>query len=283
MLAVATAERLPVRVRRAPELEPPFDDEVAEGTVSAAPAAARGVQAATQPWTPPAQPAAQPGRGVRTQRPVTPRTPRGPLGPFGPPAPPTLPAAVMPPSGPPSGGNGGRNGSDSTPRPVGDGSATGTATGRAGAGRPVASDRPALVPTGPVAGPQGQPGQRARPVHRGQPTPGMAAAQRFVGVCVEILNGHRPATHLRAITAPADLQGVTDQLVRRTTRTYLGRPGAMAPPPHRIRLIGLHVCEPRDGVAEIAAVLGYGAQSWAMAARLERKAETWLCKLVQVV
>jgi hypothetical protein len=114
-------------------------------------------------------------------------------------------------------------------------------------------------------------------------TPGRAAAQRFVGVCVEVLNGHRPVSHLRAITAPADVSGVTDQLVRRTTRTYLARPGASAPGPNRVRLRSLHTCEPRDGVAELAAVLEYGAQIWAMAARLERRADTWLCTVVQVV
>ena len=71
--------------------------------------------------------------------------------------------------------------------------------------------------------------------------------------------------------------------MRRTTRAYLGRPGATSPRPHRVRLRALHVCEPRDGVAEVVAVLEYGVHTWAMCARLERRADTWLCTLVQVI
>ena len=109
------------------------------------------------------------------------------------------------------------------------------------------------------------------------------ATQRFVGVCVEILNGHRAVSHLRAVTAPGDLKQVTDQLVGRTNRTYLGRPGRTATTPPRVRLLGMRTCEPRDGVIEAAVVLGYGIQTWAMAIRMERPADVWLCKLVQVV
>jgi hypothetical protein len=82
---------------------------------------------------------------------------------------------------------------------------------------------------------------------------------------------------------PGELQRIEDQLVRHTNRKYLGRPGAAAPRPHRVRLRTLRVCEPRDGVAEIVTVLEYGAQSWAMCARLECRSDTWLCTLVQVV
>lgn len=179
----------PVRVRRAPPLEPPFDDEP---------------DPAWHPATvaPPPHPLAQPGRGPRTQRPVTPRPMRGPADP--------LPARL-------------------------------------------------------------------------QPTPGAVAAQRFIGVCIEILNGHRAVSHLRAVTAPGDLKQITDQLVARTNRAYLGRPGRTAPGPQRVRLMGLRICEPLDGVVEVAAVLAYGIQTWAMAVRMERPAETWLCKLIQVI
>jgi hypothetical protein len=43
------------------------------------------------------------------------------------------------------------------------------------------------------------------------------------------------------------------------------------------------VGEPRDGVAEIVAVLEYGVVHWAMCARLERRSDTWLCTLMQVI
>jgi hypothetical protein len=111
----------------------------------------------------------------------------------------------------------------------------------------------------------------------------MLAAQRFVHVCVEVLNGHRAASHLRAVTAPADFKPVIDQLIGRTNRTYLGRPGATVTRPPRVRLLGMRMCEPRDGVVEVAAVLGYGTRTWAMAVRMERPADTWLCKLIHVV
>jgi hypothetical protein len=224
MSAPAVAEQSPVRLRRAPTLEPPFDDEPAGP-----------------------QPLAQPGRGPRTQRPVTPRPPRGPVG----------------------------------PSPAG------------GAAPPIMA-RPALVPV-PTRIPHAQPAQPPQPPQPAQPprpiaatahlqpTPAQAAAQRFIGVCVEILNGHRPPGHLRAVVAPLDLQQVGDQLIRRTNRAYLGRPGATVPGPNRVRLRALHVGEPRDGVAEIAAVLEYGVNHWAMCARLERRADTWLCTLVQVL
>jgi hypothetical protein len=102
-------------------------------------------------------------------------------------------------------------------------------------------------------------------------------------VCIEILNGHRAVSHLRAVTAPADLKHITDQLVGRTNRTYLGRPGRTVTAPQRVRLLTIRMCEPRDGVVEAVAVLGYGMQTWAMAVRMERPADTWLCKLIQVI
>jgi len=216
----APAVPLPVRVRRAPALEPPYDDE------------------AGAPVQPSVQPLAQPGRGPRTQRPTTPRQPRGPV-------------------------------------------LTGASTEPGGG--PAAAARPALVPVPmpvPVPVPRAQPQAAQRPAPY---SPAQAAAQRFVGVCVEILNGHRPASHLRAVVAATELHLVADQLVRRTTRVYLGRPGAMAPRPQRVRLRALHVSEPRDGVAEVVAVLEYGANHWAMSARLERRSDTWLCVLVQVL
>lgn len=228
-MSAPAVEPSPVRVRRAPTLEPPFDDEPAGGS-------------------PAPQPLAQPGRGPRTQRPVTPRQPRGPLGP--------------PPAGVP------------VPQP---------ATRVEGMPR-----GPALAPVPVHARPaaRSHPGPTPRPnpstAHL-QPTPAQAAAQRFIGVCVEILNGHRPVGHLRAVVAPAELHMVSDQLVRRTSRTYLGRPGATSPGPNRVRLRALHVGEPRDGVAEVVAVLEHGVNHWAMCARLERRADTWLCTLVQVL
>jgi hypothetical protein len=147
-------------------------------------------------------------------------------------------------------------------------------------GRGPRTQRP--VTPRPLRGPA-EAAAAAHPYGRPGPSPGMLAAQRFVSVCVEVLNGHRAASHLRAVTAPADFKPVTDQLISRTNRLYLGRPGPTVTRPQRVRLLGMRMCEPRDGVVEVAVVLGYGIQTWAMAVRMERPADTWLCKLVQVV
>jgi Family of unknown function (DUF6459) len=272
--SIVASKTSPVRVRRAPSPEPPFDDEPPDHAAGAGPDGAGagdaradgaglrgagadgagGIGAGPHGAGPHAAgadaaggigapPLSQPGRGARTQRPVTPRQPRGPSGP----PPGTQPA--IPQAG---------------------------TTGPTGHAHPAA---PAASPPGSrvAASPRCAPGSRT------YPTPATAAAQRFVGVCVEILNGHRAVGHLRAVTAAGELQRVEDQLVRHTTRKYLGRQGTTAPRPHRVRLRGLRVCEPRDGVAEIVAVLEYGARSWAMCVRLERRSDSWLCTLVQVV
>jgi uncharacterized protein DUF6459 len=167
------------------------------------------------------------------------------------------------------------------------------------------------------------PGSPEKPPGAGVQTRGSAesgqaryAAQRFVGVCVEVLNGFRPATHLRALAAPADLPLLVDQVLRRTVRMHLsGPPSASSgshstghvvgsglqqigpgspsrPTPtghaarfrqHQVRVRGIRLCEPREGITELAAVLAYGQHTWAMAARLERRRESWQCRLVQVL
>jgi hypothetical protein len=50
-----------------------------------------------------------------------------------------------------------------------------------------------------------------------------------------------------------------------------------------ISLARLRVSEPRDGVAEVVAVLSQAGVSCAMALRLERHAGTWICAVAQVV
>jgi hypothetical protein len=48
-------------------------------------------------------------------------------------------------------------------------------------------------------------------------------------------------------------------------------------------LTRLRVSEPRDGIAEVVAVLSRGGTSLAVALRLERRVDAWTCTLVQVV
>ena len=156
----------------------------------------------------------------------------------------------------------------------------------------------AEVPPGDAIQPngEGQPGDAVRPgdaaapdgsarMERGIPpaepvaVPGHAglAARRFVRLCVEVLNGFRPAGHLRPFVSPPELASVTAKLLQRTARRHrLGpRPG--------IRIKALHVAEPRAGVAEVAAVLTCDRATWAMAIRLERGDRAWLCTVIEVV
>jgi hypothetical protein len=114
--------------------------------------------------------------------------------------------------------------------------------------------------------------------------PGTArhAAQRFVGMCVEVLNGFRPAAQLRPVTAVPRFNDIADQLVRRATRVRMS-PGQAARNGRLLRVRRMLLCEPRDGVAEAAVVLEQGQVCWAMAVRLERSTEGWRCTVVQVV
>jgi hypothetical protein len=108
------------------------------------------------------------------------------------------------------------------------------------------------------------------------PPPAHAAASRFVAACVEVLNGFRPAAHLRPLIPTEQFAGVMTQLTRRAVR--LRMPGR-----ERIGVRRLRVCEPRAGVAEAVAVLGTGEASWAMALRFEYRRGSWLCTLLEVV
>jgi hypothetical protein len=140
---------------------------------------------------------------------------------------------------------------------------------------------------GPAStGPASVPARQSAPAPA-QPPPN-AAAQRFVGMCVEILNGYRPASHLRQITHPKSCAAVTDQLTRRTVRIRMP-PSHAARQGHLVRVRRLLVSEPLPGIAELVAILEQGTAVWAMAVRLERAPHrttgrpTWLCTLVHVV
>lgn len=165
--------------------------------------------------------------------------------------------------------------------------------------------------------------------------PVAASAQRYVRICLEVLNGFRPASHLRTLGGPVEFSTVVSQLSRRrngrghftqapdaamvatgapanrravnptatgarnaapaaaasaatvgvarygapTSTARRNAPGAAQP----FRLLRMRLSEPRDGVAEIVAVLSYAGSSLAMALRLERHGDQWLCALVQVI
>jgi Family of unknown function (DUF6459) len=167
--------------------------------------------------------------------------------------------------------------------------------------------------------------------------PAAASAQRYVRICLEVLNGFRPASHLRTLSGPVEFSTVVSQLSRRRNgrghfaqasdltldpagafaSRHAGQPTVSGPrnsgtrataqssptmagvvryaPPastarrnapgaaQPFRLLRMRLSEPRDGVAEIVAVLSYAGSSLAMALRLERHGDQWLCAVVQVI
>ena len=146
----------------------------------------------------------------------------------------------------------------------------GPAARRAGAAR--AARCPAGPPPTRVAA--GRAGDR--------PAEATRAAHRFVGTCLEVLNGYRSPGQVRAAARP----GPRDRACWPSwpapppgpARSAAGRPGPV------VRLLRLRVCEPRAAAVEVAAVLtGAGGRTWAMALRLEHRRGSWLCTALQVL
>jgi hypothetical protein len=178
----------------------------------------------------------------------------------------------------------------STPPPAGmellpvDWSPADTARRKASATRRRPGTTTALAPTLRVA-PLVQAPRSPSPL--GTEFSARAALQRYIGMCVEVLNGYRPATHLRPVTDLLRYNDVADQLTRRTVRVRMS-PGQAARHGHLVRVRRLVAGEPFDGIIEAAVVLEQGESSWAMAVRMERdrpgdSGGGWRCTVVQVV
>ncbi|RKN38074.1 Rv3235 family protein [Micromonospora endolithica] len=149
---------------------------------------------------------------------------------------------------------------------------------RRGAGRPP-DRRQRLAPT-----PAG-PGRHAlRPLPAGalvSATPeATRAAHRFVGTCLEVLNGYRPPGQLRPMLDPTRAADLLPELSRANARSGPTRRRSTRPGIHLRRL---RVCEPRPAAVEAAAILTSAGRTWAMALRLEHRRGTWLCTALQVL
>ncbi|MGX7670230.1 Rv3235 family protein [Plantactinospora sp. DSM 117369] len=246
-----------VRLRPVPPLDPPFDDEcVPETWVNPAPPPG-GVPPAVERFRSAVAERPHPGRSTRpaavptsptqsTERLATPGVRPDPSTSraTAPPDPGTSRATALPDPG--------TSRATALPDP---GTSRATAlpdpgTSRAAAGPPVADA---------VAG--------ATPEAK-------QAAKRFLDTCLEIVNGYRPAWHLRALASPPDAAGMVAQLASATSRVSgRRRPGQ---PVRTVRLRRLRVCEPRPGVVEAAAVVGVAGRTWAMAFRIERRRGSWV-------
>ncbi|MDT5036709.1 MAG: hypothetical protein QOE03_1894 [Micromonosporaceae bacterium] len=118
-----------------------------------------------------------------------------------------------------------------------------------------------------------------------QISPARIAAGRFVAACVEVLNGFRPAAHLRVLTSPVGYATAMTQLTRRAQRVRMPSTGREHRADIRARasLRRVHVFEQRAGQAEAVAVLITGDVSWAVALSFEYRGGSWLCSRLEVI
>jgi hypothetical protein len=111
-------------------------------------------------------------------------------------------------------------------------------------------------------------------------------ARRYVELALDVVDGFRPYTHLRAGTGLVHLDAVTDQLalLRRPVRASV-RPtsGVVRTLAGRMRIRHLRVCQIGERVLEAAAVVGLDEQRWALALRMERPHAVWLCTHLEVL
>jgi hypothetical protein len=121
-------------------------------------------------------------------------------------------------------------------------------------------------------------------------TPGDArlAVRRFVSVCVEVLNGYRPAAHLRRLSLPMEAPSVVAQGVVGARRVAELRQAARpadrrARRPGPVGVLRVLLCEPRAGVIEAAVLLITGERTWAMAFRLELHQQKWAATALRLI
>jgi hypothetical protein len=147
---------------------------------------------------------------------------------------------------------------------------------RSGA-RPVSPPLPR-----PVQGPAG-------PASADAAGPAQLAVRRFVGMSVEVLNGYRPAAHLRRLALPREAAGVVAQGLsgaRRVAelRRAAGRSGHRhARRPGPVAVLKLRLCEPRPGAVEACVLLVTGDRTWAMMLRLEVHQQAWAATVLRLI
>ncbi|WP_370644370.1 Rv3235 family protein [Actinoplanes sp. L3-i22] len=126
------------------------------------------------------------------------------------------------------------------------------------------------------------------PVVAGASGDAKLAVKRFVRMCVEVLNGHRPATHLRQLSLPAEAADVVAQGLAGARRVAdmrrPRRPGdRRLQRPSPVAVLRVHLCEPRAGAVEVAVALVTGERTWAMALRLELHQEAWSATTLRLI
>jgi hypothetical protein len=128
-----------------------------------------------------------------------------------------------------------------------------------------------------------------RTVVTGASAEAKTAVRRFISTCVEVLNGYRPAAHLRRLSQPREAATVVAQGLagaRRVTQARQARTAGRTPRPRRpvpAAVVRVQLCEPREGAVEAAAVLVIGDRTHAMALRLELHEEAWLATTLRLI
>lgn len=100
-----------------------------------------------------------------------------------------------------------------------------------------------------------------------------SSGRKLLVALLEVRAGLRPLRQLTGWLSPAVLAGLT---------TELARVPAPSTGVRQATVKSVHVCEPADGVAEIAAVICTGARHRAIAARLEGLDGRWRCVRLQL-
>ena len=122
-----------------------------------------------------------------------------------------------------------------------------------------------------------------QPTRRAQLPEPRAWGGRLVQALVEVLAGDRPAGQLVRWTSSEVYDDVT-ALVPMPSRPRPGRralpPGAGLPARAAVRSV--HVTEPADGVAEVAATVTRGRRTTAVALRLEGLDGRWQCTALEL-
>ncbi|WP_349497323.1 Rv3235 family protein [Actinoplanes regularis] len=114
------------------------------------------------------------------------------------------------------------------------------------------------------------------------------AVKRFVHLCVEVLNGYRPAAHLRRLSLPAEAAEVASQGLAGARRVAeMRRPrrsgDRRSARPSPVAVIKVNLCEPRPGAVEAAVALVTGERTWAMALRLELHDDSWCATTLRLI
>ncbi|MBG0563112.1 hypothetical protein I4J89_16810 [Actinoplanes sp. NEAU-A11] len=142
---------------------------------------------------------------------------------------------------------------------------------------------PASAPSGDQPAPAPAP-----PVLAGASSDAKLAVRRFVHLCVEVLNGYRPAAHLRRLALPAEAADVVAEGLAGARRVAELRNASRAAGrrtrrPVPVAVLRLRLCEPRPGAVEAAVALVTGERTWAMALRMELHQQSWAATTLRLI